>query len=289
MDVISCTKCGKCSFECKSACIDIKNLNVDFSRCVACYNCISTCPSNSLAYEFAWGDKSKTIQTDKFKRDFITKCLLYFVVFTGMTNKARTESTKIEDAGLIPIKKKFPVSPPGSISIKHFNSRCTGCHLCVSACPTKVLQPSFLEYGFTGMMQPHMDYATEFCDYGCTICSQVCPTGAILSLTLDDKKLTQIGIVNFVIEKCVVYTENTACGSCSEHCPTQAVRMIPYKSNLTIPETHPDICIGCGACEYACPVRPHRAIYVDGNAIHQVAKTPHFDEMKVETQEEFPF
>jgi ferredoxin len=65
--------------------------------------------------------------------------------------------------------------------------------------------------------------------------------------------------------------------------------MVPYKGVLTIPETNIEICIGCGACEFACPVKPHTAIFVDGNAVHRVAKAPPQEEIQVETQEEFPF
>jgi ferredoxin len=65
--------------------------------------------------------------------------------------------------------------------------------------------------------------------------------------------------------------------------------MVPYKEGLTIPETDPDICIGCGACEFACPVKPHTAIYVDGNEVHQVAKAPPIEELNLQEQEDFPF
>jgi ferredoxin len=65
--------------------------------------------------------------------------------------------------------------------------------------------------------------------------------------------------------------------------------MIPYKDGLTIPETDTNICIGCGACEFACPVKPNTAIFVDGNEVHQIVKAPQVEELKVETTEEFPF
>jgi ferredoxin len=134
-----------------------------------------------------------------------------------------------------------------------------------------------------------MDYSVEYCNFECTKCGEVCPTGAILPLTVEDKKLEQIGQVHLIIEKCIVYTDNTACGSCSEHCPTQAVKMVPYKEALTIPETDSTICIGCGACEFACPVKPHTAIYVDGNKVHQVAQAPRIEQLEIQEQEEFPF
>lgn len=290
MDAATCTKCGKCSFACKSSCISIKTLQVDISRCVACYNCISVCPESSIKYERSFGRSHMfTEGTDISKRDFIGKTLLYGAALAGISRKSFGQEEVIRPAGRIPNKKNHPVSPPGSVSLKHFTNRCTACHLCVTICPTSVLQPSFLEYGFTGMAQPHMDYSVEYCNYECTKCGEVCPTGAILPLTIEDKKLEQSGQVNFIREKCIVYTDNTSCGACSEHCPTQAVKMVPYLQGLTIPETDIDICIGCGACEFACPVKPNPSIFVDGHEVHQVAKAPRIEELEKETQEEFPF
>ena len=289
MDASTCTKCGKCSFACKSSCIRVKTMEVDFSRCIACYDCITVCPESSIRYERTLFQK----KPDGFvpsKRDFIGKTLLYVIALAGISKKSFGIVPTERPAGKIPNKKNYPVSPPGSVGLKHFIDRCTACHLCVTVCPTGVLQPSFLEYGFTGMMQPHMDYSVEYCNFECVKCGEVCPTGAILPLTVEDKKLEQNGQVTFILEKCIVYTDNTACGSCSEHCPTQAVKMVPYKqTTLTIPETDKNICIGCGACEFACPVKPHTAIYVDGNAVHQVAKKPKIEELKVQTEDAFPF
>ncbi|MGC9344112.1 MAG: 4Fe-4S binding protein, partial [Bacteroidales bacterium] len=37
----ACTQCGKCSFACKSECISVKDMEVDHSRCVACFNCLT--------------------------------------------------------------------------------------------------------------------------------------------------------------------------------------------------------------------------------------------------------
>ena len=108
-------------------------------------------------------------------------------------------------------------------------------------------------------------------------------------MTLEAKKLTQIGKVTFIKENCIVETEKTDCGACSEHCPTKAVKMVPYEGTLVIPEVNNKICVGCGACEYACPTKPYKAIFVDGNSVHQDAEKPEEEALKVEKMEEFPF
>jgi ferredoxin len=46
--------------------------------------------------------------------------------------------------------------------------------------------------------------------------------------------------------------------------------MIPYRGHVTQPETDIDICIGCGNCEYACPVEGGKAIYVEGKQVHEL-------------------
>lgn len=295
IDKNSCKSCGICERVCKSNCIDsFKNgtLEIDFSRCVGCFNCLTVCPSDGVNFKRRQYTENKNADTkaepDKTKREFILKSVVYLIGLSGISFAQQKIVPKKLSKN--PIYKKYPVSPPGSKSIEHFKNNCTACHLCVSACPTQVLQPSYLEYGFLGMLQPTMNYEKSFCNFDCNICTQICPTGAISILPLPEKKLKQIGKVNFIQDNCIVYTENTDCGACSEHCPTKAVFMVPYK-NLMAPKLNQDICIGCGACEHACPVRPYKAIYVDGNPVHLTAKKPEVKKIdqKVNYQEDFPF
>jgi formate hydrogenlyase subunit 6/NADH:ubiquinone oxidoreductase subunit I len=98
----------------------------------------------------------------------------------------------------------------------------------------------------------------------------------------------QLGTAKFVKDNCIVYTEEKDCGACSEHCPTKAVRMVPYK-HLAAPEIEDEYCIGCGGCEYACPTKPFKAIYVDGKTVHSVAKKPEVKKLRQDVQDEFPF
>ena len=120
-------------------------------------------------------------------------------------------------------------------------------------------------------------------------CSEVCPTHAIKPLTKEEKATTQVGIATFFINRCIVKTEGTDCGACSEHCPTQAVHMVPYEGTLTIPQVNPDLCIGCGGCESICPVRPMRAIIIKANEVHKFVEKPKEEEVKKVEIDDFGF
>jgi len=303
-DNAKCNRCGKCMYVCKSQCIDVKNMEVDFTRCVGCGNCLQMCDKNAIHYSSALSRKPKMKETpsipDISKRGFIVGNVLFLAALFGFSVSATAQNRRRRNRGNRGngqehhtghhyVVAKYVATPPGSYDRRHFTTSCTACHLCVSACPTGVLKPSFLEYGFFGMMQPFMDYESSFCNHECVRCTEICPNGAIMPLTVEKKLTTQIGVVRFEKENCIVITEGTACGSCSEHCPTKAVRMVPYMNDLTIPEISPEICVGCGACEFACPVTPFTAIVVDGLLEHKEAQLPEVEELKEKPLEEFPF
>ena len=247
---------------------------------------MQVCPSESINYELQTLSQKNI---DDSRRNFLSRTSIALITLT---------STALSQIKIIPkkeskveVKKNSVSTPPGSKSVEHFNEKCTACHLCITACPTKVLQPSIIEFGVFNIFQPFMDYKTNYCNYDCIVCSEVCPTSAISSIKKEEKQKVQIGRAIFVKENCIVETEKTACGACSEHCPTKAVMMVDFKGNLKIPEVDNKYCVGCGACEHACPTKPYKAIYVDGNLVHQIAEirpTEKIDE-EIDLKEEFPF
>ena len=288
IDVDHCKSCQLCQRVCKAGCIDRNEKTVDFERCVDCFNCFTVCPSKGL--KFVWSFKAnepRELAVNGARRSFLLGPPLLFL---GRRIAADTvKVVKPQKESTIPEPRHRPVTPPGSISLTHFTQTCTACQVCISACPSQVLQPSLLQYGLAGLLQPTMDFSASFCNFECTACTEICPTGAIRKLTVEDKKLSQAGRVVFIKENCVVYTENTDCGACTEHCPTKAVTMVPYK-NSRMPEVKPEYCIGCGACEHACPTRPYRAIYVDGNPVHLLAKKKEPEKQQsINVGDDFPF
>ncbi|MDD5065711.1 MAG: 4Fe-4S binding protein [bacterium] len=279
-----CTGCGACEKICKAGCIDNRNRKIDPDRCVACFNCLDRCPVAALTYGRASsGLKTAGNGLDASRRGFLiflfSSLLLLFKSFPLWAGQALP---------FLKIRKKYPVTPPGSQGISRFTRHCTGCHLCVNACPTRVITPSLFSYGTSGLFQPHLDYSRGFCEYECNLCSRVCPTGAIQPIPLEKKKQTQIGNVNLVKQNCIVYTSRTECGACSEHCPTKAVFLVPYKG-LFGPEINPQICIGCGACENVCPTLPYKAIYVEGNPVHRRSLKPAEKKKRTKINTGFPF
>jgi polyferredoxin len=282
-----CTNCFHCAINCKAGCIDAKNMKIDFDRCVVCFDCMQSCPNNGISFSRAKKAKTKKPATDFSKRKFLVSTALFSFglhKFLGAQNEIVPQNESS-----IPEEKLTAVYPPGAKNLQRFNELCTACHLCVSACPTSVLQPAFMQYGLQGIFQPYLDYHKSFCNFECQLCTDICPSGALLPLPLPQKKLTQLGKVVFEKRNCIVETEGTDCGACSEHCPTKAVDMVPYKG-LFLPEINQEICIGCGACEFACPTRPYKAIYIDGQAKQKLAKEPQKDKIESLVEEEdFPF
>lgn len=275
IDTDKCNGCGLCATKCKAACINSKEHAIDYTRCVDCFNCLGACKQKALVYspslkQHTSTEKQVSETTDTSKRRFLTAGLLT----TGAAPKILThaQATIASMEGKKAYKKAHPITPPGSVSRKHFGQQCTSCHLCVSKCPSHVLKPAFMEYGLEGIMQPTVSFEKGFCNFDCTVCGDICPNGAILPLSVEQKHLTQMGYVVFIEENCIVYTDGTSCGACSEHCPTQAIAMVPYRDGLTIPQVNTDICVGCGGCEYICPARPFRAVYIEGNPVQKEAK-----------------
>jgi polyferredoxin len=285
IDRESCNECGACERVCKAECIDSPGKQIDAASCVGCFNCIHSCPHGSIGYR--WHRGGQKVTTEKFddgRRSFFG--------IIGAPVTALLAPAGVAALSPKPVKSTSPVTPPGSGSAAHFSGTCTACQLCVTACPSRVLTPTLFEYGLGGLLQPMMNYSTGFCNYECTICGEVCPTGAIQRVAVDHKKLIQIGKSTFVREDCVVVAKKKDCAACSEHCPTKAVHTVPYESGLFIPELNNDLCIGCGACEYACPVQPAKAIFVTANPVHATAKKP-VSEIQPQPspvkQDDFPF
>ena len=262
-----CVKCGACSHACKASCIEEGTLKIDYSRCVDCFTCIDTCKKNAISFGRTRKAPAQVANDapDNGRRNFIATGAL--LVGTGIA--ASAQNMKL-DGGLAPVEPKTALErdprlvPPGAGSVDNFYDKCTACQLCVQNCPNGVLRPSTdLEH----FLQPQMGYEKGFCRPECTACSEVCPSGAIVKVNRDAKTLIRIGtaVVNQYI--CLAAKGEEQCGNCARHCPTGAITMTEVDGTRR-PVVAEEQCIGCGHCEYLCPVRPESAITVKGLQTH---------------------
>ena len=282
IDAEKCKNCSLCSRGCKAACIDYKNHRIDYSRCVACMDCIDTCKHDALRLEYRWKKTNKTA-TDKPAQtvtseqiDTARRSFLSATAVLAATSVVKAQEKKV-DGGLAVIEDKkipvraTPIVPPGAWSARHFARHCTACQLCVSACPNNVLRPSTEP---ARLMQPEMSYERGYCRPECTHCSDVCPAGAIRPITIEEKSSARIGHAVWIRKNCIPLTDGVECGNCARHCPSGAILMVPSDSedpnSVRIPVVNAERCIGCGACENLCPARPFSAIYVEGHTMHSV-------------------
>ncbi len=277
IDTSRCNGCGLCARRCKAACIDSKNHAIDYSRCVTCMDCIDNCHQSAIRYVHRSGAVKAAVddhvaQTgDSGRRNFMAG-----VGVLAVTAVAKAEE-KTVDGGLAAIAdKKVPsrrttIVPPGAQGLRHFAQHCTGCQLCVQACPNGVLRPSS---GLVTLMQPESSYERGYCRPECTRCSEVCPAGAILKINRADKSSIQIGHAVWVKDNCIPVVDGVECGNCARRCPVGAITMVPSDpanpESVKIPVVNDERCIGCGACENLCPSRPFSAIYVEGHENHRV-------------------
>ena len=278
----SCRHCGKCTSHCKSGCINDKTLTIDHSRCVVCGNCLSQCEFGALRYaggKLIHDERKAVTAASTRKDDAPDPSRRAFLIATGMlATAAVAEKAGAMDRGMgvlagrkIP-SRKTPVLPPGSLSAENMARRCTACQLCVSKCPHQVLRPSTRLLTF---MQPEMSFERGWCSPRCTRCSRVCPTGAIQPITREEKATLKRGEAQWIERNCLPMTDGGFCGLCAMSCPTKAITMVERSNGrgiVQVPSVNASLCVGCGACENACPARPFPAIYVEGSATQKVLR-----------------
>ena len=266
-DPAKCNDCEQCLVHCPGAADPDGTLRK--SECYVCMECTDSCPTHRMSMRVLPPEQDVRVAPELSRRKLLQTgaVTLAAVPFLG----ASVRSDRQPLASLI--------RPPGSREESRFLSSCVKCGACMVACPTNAIQPLMFEAGIEGLWSPVMDFHLGYCEYNCTLCAEVCPTGAIRELSVEEKlgrepyeQPVRLGTAFLDRTRCLPWAMYKPCIVCEEVCPVSpkaiyledatAVGADGNSVSLRRPVVEPDRCIGCGLCEYKCPVYDQRAIRV---------------------------
>jgi len=265
----ACNRCGHCASVCRVDAIDTsRGYEIVPSECTVCLDCLAACPesnvpdrsSQGIGFHLHWRP-APAREYDPNRRQVL------IALASGAAGVALLRTG-------IRTKQPHPhlIRPPGADDERDFLSRCLRCSQCMKVCPTSGLQPVLLEAGLEGLWTPRLVSRLGYCDYGCNACGQICPSGAIPSLDLDTKRQAVIGEAVVDRDRCLPWAHGIPCIVCEEMCPVPEKAIRLEEVSVTDDRGEPavvqrpyvleDLCIGCGTCEYQCPVQGEAAIRV---------------------------
>jgi len=251
--------CTSCIDVCRTGAIDDDGL-VSPESCILCLDCMVDCPNGTISFKFK-RPKAKPAPVSLSRRGVIGA--LAAGVFLPAFLKTRGQ-------GLLP--SPGLIRPPGAREEAEFLSRCVRCGECMKVCIGNALHPALLEAGVEGAFSPILVPRIGYCEFNCTLCGQVCPTGAIEKLAREKKQKVVIGRAWFDRNRCLPWAKGVPCLVCEEMCPVpdKAIRLreekvINYRGEEVViqrPHVVDELCIGCGECENKCPLPGAAAVLV---------------------------
>lgn len=265
-----CSDCNRCLLRCQGGDDPVGGVPWHQPECHLCLNCVDECPEQGLQFKFFPAQKLAGTNLQRRK------------VLTGLAAGAALVPVMRSTPGFAAERHERLLRPPGAVDEEFFLSRCIRCGECMKVCPNNALQPAFTEAGIEGLWTPVLVPRLGYCETSCVLCSQVCPTGAIWEITAKEKgwavdinsasKSIRLGTAFYDRGRCLPWAMATDCIVCEEWCPTspKAIYLRPTEvidaagniKEVKQPYLDPSHCVGCGACEHACPVQDRPAVYV---------------------------
>lgn len=269
----TCGNCRICRSSCRMGAID-EDRRIDPERCILCMDCFAVCPRQIITFDSVL-PISRTSDVSLSRRRFIGSVSASLI----LPSVIGTRTLAVKSDPLL-------IRPPGSLAEKEFLQRCVRCGQCMQVCIANGLQPVMLKAGIEGIFSPYLVARTGYCEFNCTLCGQVCPTGAITPLTREEKHHFKIGHAWFDKNLCLPYAKGIPCIVCEEHCPTPE-KAISFRvaavidehgdtRNVKQPYVIDELCIGCGICETICPLPGRSGIFItsDGETRHPDNRLP---------------
>jgi ferredoxin-type protein NapF len=253
----NCTQCQQCVKGCPVGAIPAETpQNYRQEDCISCFKCLE-CPPQAVSFRFAspiW----QTTNGINLSRRYVLGSLAFGFVSALVikTNPLQTES------GLM---NNRLIRPPGALPEEKFVSVCSGCGECLKVCPNNALQSTLLEAGLSGLYTPRLVPRIGYCEEFCNFCGRVCPTEAILPLSIEEKRLLQMGVAHIDKTRCIAWDTEKICLVCNEQCSYQAIVGDEKKRPIIKEEK----CTGCGICENKCPVDGEAAIIVYSSGVQK--------------------
>ncbi len=257
-----CTRCLKCVNECKMGAISDDPHHYCGPECTACFTCLAVCPEGAISLTTG---REHTGREDEFRLDRrrVLQALglgMAAVVLPKMDwRSARSSATQ----KVLKISSQRLIRPPGAFAEDEFVTACVRCAECMKACPTNALQPAFGEGGLEALGTPILVPRIGPCTQACNLCGRVCPTGALAPFSIEEKAYLHLGTARVDRSICLAWAGGRRCLVCQEACPYQAIRQsADMAAGIGRPVVDEGICVGCGTCEWVCPVEPLGAIRV---------------------------
>ena len=250
-----CGDCGKCRELCQTTFDQGVRKR---EECILCMECVQGCPHARISFQPSLNMKGSGPLLPE--RRVLLGGMLFGLL---LVVPARFRS---------PEKASRLLRPPGVRDENDFLKKCVRCGECIKVCLKNALYPSAWQAGVEGIYTPLVIPRLGYCEYNCTLCGQVCPTGAIPNLPVSAKRREVIGKAVFDKNHCLPFARKIDCIVCEEHCPIpdKAIRSRDVKvvgldgvvRTVKEPYVVEEICNGCGICESVCPVETKAGIEV---------------------------